>query len=272
MKVRMTSKKTYRLLLPVLVFAAGILSFEICSGNEPISNPSIVIPPSNYKASPVTAESLRGKKQFQKYSCTTCHSVDSEGGCIAPPFDGIGARRKREFILARITRDPKAIKEFEKLYPQGELFEHPRIPAIQAKEIASYLLTLPDPAFGFRVTPHSLTSTAKLDNGQTTQTEKSTAKASQAEIAAGREVFNQRGCIACHAIGNFGGHFAPRLDGIFGRHDRDYVSNRITAAEFYAQKNPDEYSERGTVMLPSGLTKDQIQKVTSYLMSLPASR
>jgi mono/diheme cytochrome c family protein len=268
----MTSQKPYRLFLPVLVFAFGLLSASICSGNEPTINPSILIPPSTYKAPAKSAESVRGQKQFQKYNCATCHSVESEGGCIAPPFDGIGARRSKEFILARITKDAKAIKAFEKLYPQGELFEHPRIPAIQAKEIAAYLLTIPDPAFGFRVTPHSLTSTVKIDDKQTVQPKKDGPKATQSDIASGREVFNQRGCIACHSIGNFGGHFAPRLDGISSRHDRDYVSNRITAAEFYAQKNPDEYGERGTVMLPSGLTKEQIQKVTSYLMSLPAGR
>lgn len=268
----MTSRRLYRMLLPVLVFAAGLLSASICCGSEPAINPSIVIPPSSYKAPAKTAESISGQRQFQKYNCATCHSVESQGGCIAPPFDGIGARRSKDFILARITRDGRAIKQFEKLYPQGELFEHPRIPALQAKEIAAYLMTIPDPAFGFRVTPHRLSSTVKIDGNQTLPIEKPAAKASKSDIASGREVFNQRGCIACHSIGSFGGHFAPRLDGISSRHDRSYVSNRITAAEFYAQSNPDEYGERGTVMLPSGLTKEQIQKVTSYLMSLPASR
>jgi hypothetical protein len=67
-----------------------------------------------------------------------------------------------------------------------------------------------------------------------------------------------------------GGHFAPALDGISKRRDRSYVERVISKSELMPINSEDtsEYSERGNIMPPAGLTKEQIQKVTDFVMTL----
>jgi hypothetical protein len=51
---------------------------------------------------------------------------------------------------------------FLKLYPYAELLEHPRLPAGQAKDIATYLLTLSDLPGGIQISGHKVTKKTLL--------------------------------------------------------------------------------------------------------------
>jgi mono/diheme cytochrome c family protein len=96
-----------------------------------------------------------GKKIFTARNCAICHSVNEVGGCLAPPLDGIGKRRGKEFIQSRITNTPEAIAKFAKLYRATELMPHLRLPPKQANDVVAYLMT-------FQATPGTqLKSTSK---------------------------------------------------------------------------------------------------------------
>lgn len=202
---------------------------------------------------------------YARESCSTCHSINGSGGCIAPPLDAIGARRTSRFILSRITDTPEAIRSFEELYRMPELMPHLRVSEPTAKALTSYLMTLPAPTIGFKVGVHKVSSNNSIDTQQSSAV-------SPGEIEHGKRLFYERGCIACHSIGDIGGTFAPRLDGIKEHRDKKFVSTRISDAEFFVQKYPDEYGERGTLMTPSDLNEKDIRGITEYLMSLPKQK
>lgn len=225
-----------------------------------------VIASNFYKPLPASAVSRAGNEAIKKYDCTMCHSIEGRGGCLAPPFDGIGAYRSRQFILARITLGSAAEEEFEKLYEgKTELMPHLRIPSSAAKNIAQYLLTLPAPKGGFYIGSHF----NKQGQAQLKEEERELPAAPNTEfIAAGKKLFYERGCTACHSIGKIGGHFAPALDAISKRRSKDYVRQHISNAELLVQGSADEYQGRGIVMPPSGLSAEEINKVTEFLMSL----
>jgi cytochrome c2 len=211
-----------------------------------------------------SASSLEGKVLLEDHNCLACHSISSNGGCLAPPFDGIGARRSSEFIRNRITGTAAAVKKFEHLYPYGELFSHPLMPQDQAALVTSYLLTLPEPKNGYDIkaqrVKQALTQSAKTflpANAQTTAD----------DIEAGKLLFKTHGCMSCHSIGNLGGHFAPNLDGIATRRESQFISNRIDSTEFLVDNDSDE--KPGTTMPPTNLTAAQIEQVTTFLLSLP---
>jgi mono/diheme cytochrome c family protein len=219
-----------------------------------------------FKGQPASSKSREGAKFFKQNNCISCHSVEGKGGCLAPPLDGIGGRRSKIFVESRITNDQKAMARFLKLYPYAELLEHPRLPAVQAKDIASYLLTLSDLPGGVQISGHKVTKKTPFHS---TEEAADCHKDRIPKVAEGRMLFNDRGCIVCHSIRNMGGHFAPAFDGISKRHDRQYVADRITAAEFFNQSGDNEYNLRGTVMPPSDLNPEQVESITDYLMSLP---
>lgn len=270
-------KVNYKLLAPIV---ALVLSTTITSGISnaveqknanskaaPASTTEVLyVDHGKYKGLPTSAKSSKGAKFFKQNNCFTCHSIEGNGGCLAPPLDGIGGRRSTIFIESRITNDEKAMAHFLKIYPYAELLEHPRISGAQAKDIATYLMTLSDLPGAVKISGHKVSSKTPFHS---TEDAADCHKDRIPKVAEGRMLFNDRSCLVCHSVRNLGGHFAPALDGISKRHDRQYVSDRITAAEFFNQNGENEYSGRGTVMPPSDLNSNQVESITDYLMSLP---
>jgi len=256
----MLTHKSIRRPIAVLAMAGLLFSGFSASGEEKVKVQ--IIPSAKYQPQPESGDSTKGKALFEKNKCAACHSIDNKGGCLAPPLDGIGSRRSKTFILARITNERSAIEQFERLYPQAELLVHPRLSAGDAKLISTYLLTLAEPGVGFQLTPH------RVNQGRVSASQAESKSA--VSIKTGKKVFYERGCIACHSIGGIGGQFAPSLDGISQRRDRKYVAERINAAQLVAQNQTDEYSARGAVMPPLNLSEKEILQVTDFLMTLPA--
>jgi mono/diheme cytochrome c family protein len=219
----------------------------------------------DYKPAPETKLSLQGKRIFASQHCAACHSTGTAGGCLGPPLTGVGARRSKEFITARITNEPAEIKKFRTLYCSQELMLHPRLPRKLSEPLVAYLMTLPQPEGGFKVGKHEVRSNAEPGNKQKPLS-------GQTTLLKGKKLFYERGCTACHSVYGTGGQFAPALDGVSNRLTRDQIETRITKAELLALGPSFEYQERGTVMPPCGLSAPEIQEITAFLMTLPARK
>lgn len=258
-------KNLWFLLFLCMVCGFICSSNVLCQSDDPKQGQhGFIVKPNNYKPMTQNAESQIGKDIFANNSCAMCHSINGQGGCLAPPLDGIGAYRSREFILSRITRGPTAEEKFARLYGKAELMPHVRIAAKDARLVVQYLLTLPAPDNGFFVSKHETDPQPR----QSIEKHRNHASTDTIAINQGKELVYQHGCIACHTIHDIGGHFAPTFDNISKRHSEDYIRQRITNVEFFAQNNDDEYGARGTVMPPSNLTSTEIEKISEYLMSL----
>jgi len=247
----------------VIVFLSVLIFIPRClAQNGKTQAHGFIVKPAQYKPTNASVESELGKALVKKNNCLQCHSINNQGGCLSPPLDGIGAYRNKQFILARITRSAAAEREFAHLYGQPELMPHLRVSPKDAHLIAQYLLTLPAPKDGFFVASHNLNPKA-LDIAQKTAPI-ATAKA----IAEGKKLVFEHGCTACHSIYGIGGHFAPAFDHLSKYRTEEYVKRRITNVEFFTQNEPDEYESRGTVMPPSNLSVEDIDKISQFLMSL----
>lgn len=218
-----------------------------------------------YKPASETPESLKGKQIFQAHHCASCHSSGTGGGCLGPPLLGVGARRSREYITARITDDKEQIEKFKNLYCAQELMPHPRLPKTLATPLVAYLMTLPEPAQGFKVGKHAGQLAIKSEPTKKTLPH-------QTSVALGKKLFYEKGCTACHSMFGAGGQFAPALDQVSNRLTREQISNRITQAELLALGPSFEYQERGTVMPPCDLTPSEIKEITDFLLSLTGKK
>lgn len=202
-----------------------------------------------YKPAAQTALTRQGKKYLEMHKCSTCHTAGGQGGCLAPPFDGIGGRRSLDFLISRISDSKGAVEKFSSQYGQYELMPHPRIPDKQARSIAAFLMTIPEPEGGFKIVGHGL-------EGQ-----------NKKEKMPGRALVASKGCLACHSVGGIGGSFAPALDGVGGRRTRESIDNHILGAELIVG-GEGEYGSRGAVMPPSGLSREEIDAIADYLETL----
>lgn len=86
-----------------------------------------------------------------------------------------------------------------------------------------------------------------------------TAGLHKAAIAAGKEIFEQKQCLMCHAIRGKGQNFGPDLAGLSKRYDEAYVERVL--------KNPQQVYP-GTPMPAPKLSPEETEKLTAFLMSL----
>ncbi len=247
------------------IFMLACCAGELSSASDGLSNKAHATS-TTFKAEPQSAESETGKKLAARQNCATCHSVEGKGGSLAPPFDGIGARRTRAFMVARLSSERQAVDEYRKLNPQGELFAHARVPAQQANSLVSYLLTIAEPAGGFEIAGHQVAIKKTPPPAAA-----ATVSANSQSIRQGKALFIKRNCLSCHSVGGGGGQFAPTLDGIGKRAGRDSIVATLTANETYKLTESDKNGDK-IVMSPAAFSPSQIQKVADFLMTLPETK
>jgi|AGTN01.1.fsa_nt_gi Cytochrome c. len=224
----------------------------------------IVSPRKDYSPAPATKASAQGKELFEKNNCSLCHTAEQGGGCLAPPLNGVGARRSKEFIIARITAEKAEVEKFSKMYPSAELMPHKRIPKSQSKLIADYLMTLPEPKYGYKVSAH-VEKTPGVTNAKSST---SSDQVPDKSANRGRNLLNSKGCMACHSIGNIGGKFAPAFDHIGSRKSKEQIKKQMLSAELLALNSDPEYAERGTVMPPMDISEKESEDIANYLKAL----
>jgi mono/diheme cytochrome c family protein len=252
--------------ITALLSACCTLQLSFASESSKTAKP-ISIAPTGFKPAAASAESEVGKKLAARQNCATCHSIEGKGGCLAPPFEGIGARRTRSYMLARLSSERQAIDEYSKLNTQGELFAHARVPAQQASSLVSYLLTIPEPAGGFQVNGHQMPESKLVEVEVKVQAQSENAPNAES-IRQGKALFIKRNCLSCHSVGESGGQFAPDLRGIGKRKGRDYIVATLSAAENHTLSESEKSGDK-IVMSPAAFSPAQIQKVADFLMSLP---
>lgn len=85
----------------------------------------------------------KGKSLVYEKGCISCHSVAGVGGQFAVSFDGIGSRRKREFIEQRINASENLIVADSDEYGiRGVQMPPLNLSVSEINSIVDYLLTL----------------------------------------------------------------------------------------------------------------------------------
>ncbi len=235
------------------------------SGSGQADHQSFLIEPTGYRPKPATPESEQGHALYEKLNCAGCHTVSNTGGRIGPPLDGIGGRRDKEFLTAHLTNPEEHTKKFPELHSnQPNRMPHPHATADEVKQLVDYLLTLPEPVAGFRVTPHAHAEVSEAHPVNLDFVPMAATEASRA----GQKLYFDLGCAACHSINKVGGRFGPKLDGIGARRSRQFIAAHITNPRIHTEKFPGEHTATA-MMPPSTATPEQIEQIVAFLMTLP---
>lgn len=218
-----------------------------------------------YKPQPLTQKAKQGRQAFAGNSCRNCHSIRGEGGCLAPVLDGIGAHRSEDFIVRRISSSPADRKKFYGTFQGTELMEHVKVKPQEARTIAAYLLTLPQ--------PKTLTATG---HDPSVEDPDSTPAGSafkpltpSGSTKSGAILYQKHACSACHSIGWLGGRLAPPLDGVGARRSRNFIQGRMRHGAMEIVIEPEIGHTSRITMPPQRLTEQEISQITDYLMTLP---
>lgn len=243
------------------------------------------LPSKTYKAAFPTLDSQAGEKVFRSRGCMNCHSLFDgsklKGGKIGPMLSGIGAHLTGDQIIARIS------EKREHTLMESIQMSHVLLSSADARLIASYLLTLPEPDRELLVQSHlpakssgdkasgnsKNSSTGKISDksasnkslvGSQERSSPMQAKVTAQSIEKGAKLFFEKGCMACHSVEGRGGRFAPPLDGV-SKLGRSLIEQKIGAGA-----NLTKASKAGLVKMPAfALKTDELKSLTDYLISLP---
>lgn len=175
----------------------------------------------------------RGKYLFDLHGCLSCHAVDGEGGVVGPDLSQVGLRGfDRDWHVRHLTH-PGQVVEGSKMMSFGHL------PDEDLDALVTYMDTL----------------------------------VGAPDLVAGKALVNSHGCRGCHQIAGAGGDMGPPLDGAGEKnpHGLDFsgVEGEHTLAEWHRAHLLDPAAVvPGSQMPPPEMTEEEIEQVTTYLLSL----
>jgi mono/diheme cytochrome c family protein len=170
-----------------------------------------------------------GHEVFEKAGCIGCHKLHGIGGVIGPELDNVGASRSPEWLLKHF-KNPAAVTPGSAMPP---------IQASEADldELTLYVLSFTgEPLSAYHVSMKTIPGPA-----------------------AGRRLFDEKGCFGCHSVGGKGGNIGPALDQVAQRHDAKWIVGHF--------QNPQGVSP-GTVMPQFNFTEQETRALTEFLLSL----
>jgi mono/diheme cytochrome c family protein len=171
----------------------------------------------------------RGRSVFEESGCIGCHKLHGAGGVLGPELERVGANRSAEWLVKHF-KNPAAVTRGSAM------------PPIKANDADLDALTLYVLSFTGETLSSYFVSMKTIPGPQ-----------------AGRRLFEEKGCIGCHAVGGKGGIVGPALDEVGQRHDPQWI-----AAHF---RNPVAVSP-GSVMPQFNFNEQEIRGLTEFLLSL----
>ena len=165
--------------------------------------------------------------------CLTCHAIRGNGGTFAPELTTVGSRLRRDW-LEQFLMAPDIIRPMLKQMPKLQLTQaEARVAADYAKK---------------HLTDPSIDSDFLSKNPSTPE-----------DVERGKQLYDAKGCAACHQIGDSGGAIGPTLTHVADRLEPGYIYQYV--------KNPQRFNAR--VVEPNyGFTNRQALDLTKYLLTL----
>lgn len=228
----------------LIVYAGGVLALTVIGYLSPgfaqIPETKEAKPAAQEAPAPLVSPSpgvKRGEQLFQSSGCLNCHKVRGRGGSVGPELAGATLKGKSlQWLIDQITNSRA---HFPKGGRTASMTAFTNLSKDELNDIASYLMGL---ALG-------------AENGGSAQTP------SAEEIGKGKEVFQSNGCSGCHKVNGQGGAVGPELSGSTLRgKDRQWLADQIT--------NPKSHDPNSPMPAFSGLSKEQLDNLASYLMGL----
>jgi mono/diheme cytochrome c family protein len=176
--------------------------------------------------------------------CLSCHTIRGVGGDFAPDLSWEGSKVKVEW-LRDFLKNPDVIRPMLKQMPMFKLGgEMGMIRGYFSDEEINIIVNYIDTVLDSSEIPDDFEMNKKL---------------ADVNAAEGRELFEKKGCLACHQIGQDGGAVGPNLTSVGNRLRPGYV--------FMHVKDPQKMVP-GAVEPNYNMSDEEVLKTTKFLMSL----
>jgi mono/diheme cytochrome c family protein len=147
---------------------------------------------------PGVPELTEGRRLFETHGCRGCHKLEGVGGSIGPDLTEEGAIRRYPQWLERHFLAPNTVSPNSPM-PNFHFTKE------QARALTFYMLSLTNEDMGTYYSSVRLIPSAGY----------------------GRQLFEEKNCIACHSIGGLGAKGGPDLLGETQRHSSGWLDEQL---------------------------------------------
>ncbi len=184
------------------------------------------------------------EKLERDIKCLNCHKIGNHGYNYAPDLSVAGSKLQEEW-LRRFLKQPDIIRPMLKQMPRFNLDKQDGM--IQGNLESSEIETVMNFFRSDLVTDDIPAFLPDLDDGAVDQ------------VLEGKRLYDEKGCVACHQIGNAGGSVGPNLSNVGGRLTAGFI--------FKYLEDPQRYNPQN-VEPKYGFTERERIYLARYLMSL----
>jgi nitric oxide reductase subunit C len=199
---------------------------------------------------PALSESvIAGKQHWQQQNCNDCHTILGIGGYFAPELTKVAQRRDATWLRSFLL-DPQVAKP-------GSTMPNQALTALQADQLLSFFQWVS------QIDTNEWPPQPQIALGGGTSS--GNAGASD-QVLQGQQIYNQKGCNACHMINGQGASTpGPDLSRI-GSQPYDALPND---PEFIRKWLENPVAQKPTTTMPRiELTSGEIDALVAYLTSL----
>ncbi|MHB1960662.1 MAG: c-type cytochrome [Acidobacteriaceae bacterium] len=162
---------------------------------------------------PGVPELTEGRHLFETEGCRGCHKLNGVGGSIGPDLTEEGANHRSPEWLERHFLAPNAVSP-------GSAMPNFHFTREQARALTYYMLSLTNQDMGSYYSSERLIPSPEY----------------------GRQLFVEKDCIVCHAIGGVGAKTGPDLLGVTKRHSAEWIDEQLVNPELvYPGSSMPEY-------------------------------
>jgi mono/diheme cytochrome c family protein len=151
---------------------------------------------------PDVPELTEGRHLFETQGCRGCHKLNGVGGSIGPDLTEEGANHRSPDWLERHFLAPNQVST-------GSAMPNYHFTREQARSLTYYMLSLANEEMGTYYSSVRLIPSAQY----------------------GRQLFVQKDCIVCHAVGGVGAKSGPDLLGVTQRHSPEWLDEQLVNPE-----------------------------------------
>ncbi|MGA3343402.1 MAG: cytochrome c [Terracidiphilus sp.] len=189
---------------------------------------------------PGVPELTEGRHLFETQGCRGCHKLNGVGGSIGPDLTGEGANRRSPDWLERHFLAPNAVST-------GSAMPNFHFTNEQARDLTYYMLSLTNEEMGSYFSSMRLIPSPEY----------------------GRQLFVEKNCLACHAVGGAGAKTASDLLGVTKRHSIEWLDEQLVNPELvYPGSSMPEYdleanARKALVAFMATATPEDVQLILS---------
>ena len=147
---------------------------------------------------PGVPELTEGRHLFETQGCRGCHKLNGVGGSIGPDLTEEGANRRSPEWLEHHFIAPNAVSA-------GSPMPNFHFTSEQARALTYYMLSLTNEEMGTYYSSVRLIPSPEY----------------------GRQLFVEKNCIVCHAIGGIGAKSGPDLLGVTKQHSPEWLDEQL---------------------------------------------